>query len=74
VILPRKPTARQRVRLWLQNLEERLAACRSLEEAEAVTLSNEICKAATTLQGDARDQLRGIMDTALARYGEPEQR
>jgi hypothetical protein len=61
------------IRLWLRDLEERLAACRSLEQAEAVALSNDVCKAGKTLQGDARERLRHIINAALARHAEPEQ-
>ena len=56
------------VRLWLQSLEERLVACESRQAVEAIALSNDVCRAGKALQGNARDQLRQILNTALARH------
>jgi hypothetical protein len=68
VMLPRKPAAKPSVRLWLHSLEGRLGARQSLEQVEAVALSNDVCKAGKALQGDARDQLRLIINAALHRH------
>ena len=42
----------------------------NLEQAEAVALSDDVCKAGKTLKGEARDQLRQLINTAMARHPE----
>ena len=59
-----KPT----VAAWLDQLAASLERCASNEEVEAVLLSDEVCRAGRTLKGTARDRLRELMDTALARH------
>ena len=60
---PQKPT----IAAWLDQLAATLERYTSREEIEALLLSDEVCRAGRTLKGAARDRLRELMDTALAR-------
>ncbi|HKD76307.1 MAG TPA: ATP-binding protein [Ktedonobacterales bacterium] len=59
-----KPSTRE----WLNALDAQLAVCETRDEAEALILSDQVCAAARTLTGVARDRLKTIMDNALARF------
>lgn len=64
----RKPEPKQSVRSWLEDLEERFAACECREQAEAVALSDETLKASRSLEGEAKRRLKTIIATELARH------
>jgi hypothetical protein len=52
---------------WLQTLRTRLDRCTERSEVEAMLLTDEVCRAANTLTGAAREKLTLIIDAALAR-------
>jgi hypothetical protein len=59
-----KPT----VGMWLDQFASRLEACSSREEVEAAVMADEVCRAARTLRGAARERLRELMNAALTRH------
>jgi hypothetical protein len=61
---PQKPT----VGMWLDQFASRLEACSSREEVEAAVMADEVCRAARTLRGAARERLRELMNAALTRH------
>jgi hypothetical protein len=70
--VPMRPR-KMSVAAWLDGFAADLNACSTREQAEAVILADEPCRASKTLTGEARARLRTLIDTALARYPDAQQ-
>jgi hypothetical protein len=64
-----KPTVAQ----WLDTFAAKLEACSNRAEVEAAVICEEVCRAAKTLTGRARERLQELIDAALARHTEAQQ-